>query len=149
MKLKGGLSFSLQILKNNSPLLVPILLGWERQLTKHKNQGRRSASDVVCLIFFGGSTTTSCFRIQVSVLPDPLRPAPQKPGRGPQVPASNRIHPRNRLFQLRVVSGGGFSMTEILLGVELILALFPRRYIHILNEFKPARVHSDIQVVLG
>ncbi len=40
-------------------------------------------------------------------------------------------------------------MTEILLGVELILALFPRRYIHILNEFKPARVHSDIQVVLG
>ncbi len=33
---------SLQILKNNSPLLVPILLGWERQLTKHKCQGRRT-----------------------------------------------------------------------------------------------------------
>ncbi len=30
-----------QILKNNSPLLVPILLGWERQLTKHKTQNRR------------------------------------------------------------------------------------------------------------
>jgi histone-lysine N-methyltransferase SETDB1 len=25
-----------------SPLLIPIILGWQRQLSKHKNHGRRT-----------------------------------------------------------------------------------------------------------
>ena len=29
-------------LKNFNPLLIPIILGWKRQLTKHKNMGKRS-----------------------------------------------------------------------------------------------------------
>jgi len=29
-------------LKNFNPLLIPIILGWRRQLTKHKNMGKRS-----------------------------------------------------------------------------------------------------------
>ncbi len=28
--------------KNFSPLMIPILLGWTRQMTKHKNFGKRS-----------------------------------------------------------------------------------------------------------
>ena len=29
-------------LKHFNPLLIPIILGWKRELTKHKNMGKRS-----------------------------------------------------------------------------------------------------------
>ena len=29
-------------LKNFNPILIPVILGWKRQLTKHKNMGKRS-----------------------------------------------------------------------------------------------------------